>query len=223
VTKSFFFRIFIFIVALVLLGNQIASYVYIKQLDSKFSKIITKSTTILTSLETITHETSNIQRALLKIALAAPPNYPQWEAKINPGQQKIDSQFNYLDKLTAAKPENSVIRDLKNLYIEYKSQCNIIRPLLEAENFPGTHENDKLEKLHNAYDSYLELEEKDIVLFREKAEKESVMLSATSNKISAMLLFVGTLPYMLFACALIISFVILLWLGFLVKWFRHQD
>jgi hypothetical protein len=69
----------------------------------------------------------------------------------------------------------------------------------------------------------MDQQEKQMAFFRQNTEAESEKLKSKSYTTSTVLLFVGTLPYLLFICVLIVSLVLVLWLGNIMNWFRQQE
>jgi len=125
----------------------------------------------------------------------------------------IDNQFAIIEKLKLCKSEKPVISDLKAAFSNYKNAYSPVLTKLLAENFEGTHQGASLRILSGYYDDYLAKEDQQIRFFRQHAELSSDKLTAKTNSTSALLLFVGTLPYLLLIGALVISFVIIIWLG----------
>ena len=216
-------RILLIFFGILLLANQVFNYLYIRRLDDDYMSIVTKETKELQSFEIITRESSDIQRALLNIAIVEPSEYKIWRDEITQSQDRLDSQYVNLDKLATDEKEKASIKKLGEVYSKYKQGYSALLVLLLAENYPGTHQNEKIRQLGGMYEYFMDQQEKQMAFFRQNTEAESEKLKSKSYTTSTVLLFVGTLPYLLFICVLIVSLVLVLWLGNIMNWFRQQE
>ena len=216
-------RVVLLTFSLVLLASLIYNYKYVKEINQNYNDILVKESKEFQAFESITFESSSIQRALLNIAIVAPPEYNFWQDKINRSQAKIDQQFNNLQQLADSQDEKSAIDKLKGSYSNYKKDYSRLEVLLLAENFKGTNQDQKIKELSATYEFYMKQQENQLAFFKQKAEKRSTDLRASSNLTSTILLLVGTLPYTILACFLVISFIVLLLLGRTTNWFNHQE
>ena len=208
---------------IVLLANQIFNYLYVRRLDADYMSIVEKETWELQSFEIITRESSDIQRALLNIAISPPSEYKIWQDEINQSQQRLDSQFVNLGVLAKSSKEKASLEKLHHLFSGYKEQYSELLVLLLAEPTTGTHQNEKIKQLGRTYEYYMNQQEKQIAFFRQNAEAESEKLKSKSYATSTVLLFVGTFPYLLLICSVIVSLIVVLWLGNIMNWFRHEE
>ena len=221
--KSRFFRLFILAFGITLLCLQIYNYIYVKKLDARYSKIITDKTSALQAFAVITRESSDIQNALLQISILNGGNSGKWQQEINQSASRIDSEYTMLEKSVTCKKEIPSLSLLKNSYSKYKTGYQSVLSLLLSGKISNEQASSEVEKLKLTYDSFLQQQEAQIEFFRERAELSSDKLTASTKRTTAMMLFVGTLPYLILVIGLIISFVVILWLGNVVNWFRHQE
>jgi len=185
--------------------------------------IVEKETWELQSFEIITRESSDIQRALLNIAISPPSEYKIWQDEINQSQQRLDSQFVNLGALAKSSSEKTSLEKLQYLFLGYKEQYSELLVLLLAEPTTGTHQNEKIKQLGRTYEYYMNQQEKQITFFRQNAEFESEKLKSKSYATSTLLLFVGTFPYLLLICSVIVSLIVVFWLGSVMNWFRNEE
>jgi len=216
-------RAIFLVFSLVLLASLIYNYQYVRIINRGYNNVLVKESSEFQAFENITFDASSIQRALLNIAIVAPDEYSPWQKKIEQSQSRIDEQFNNLQQLSGSQEETASINKLKGFYANYKIEYSRLLGLLLAENFKGTLQDEKIKELGATYESYMKQQENQLAFFRQNAEAESSKLRANSDKTSAILLLVGTLPYTLLACALIISFIVLILLGRTTRWFSQQE
>ena len=211
------------IFSLVLLCSLVYNYKYVNEINNNYNDILTKESKEFEAFENITFESSSIQRALLNIAILAPKDYGTFQNKIDQNQKKIDLQFNSLEQLADSPKEKNAINKLKDSYSNYKNNYIRLEGLLLAENFKGTNQDEKIKELGRTYESYMNQQENQLAFFRQNAEAKSTNLRTSANMTSTVLLLVGTLPYTLMACFLVISFIVLLLLGSTTGWFNHRE
>jgi len=223
VSNSKLTRVIVITFSLVLLGSLIYNYRYVNDINRNYNDIVAKESKEFQAFESITFESSSIQRALLNIAIVAPPEYRQWENMIDQSQAKIDQEFNILKQLADSPDEKNAINQLKSSYSNYKKDYLRLDVLLLAENFKGTLQDEKIKEIGITYESYMKQQENQLAFFRQRAEDKSTNLRASSNRTSTVLLVVGTLPYTILACTLLISFIVLMLLGSTTRWFNHQE
>jgi CHASE3 domain sensor protein len=129
--KSGLFMMTIVLFGIMLLASQIYNYLYIKELNRNYREIITTKTLELQSLEIITREASDIQHALLQIALNS-KDIERWKKEVSSSGTNIDSQYSHLEKLMTAPKENKSIVRLKKMYMVYKESYASTLTLLIA-------------------------------------------------------------------------------------------
>jgi hypothetical protein len=220
--KSGLFMMTIVLFGIMLLASQIYNYLYIKELNRNYREIITTKTLELQSLEIITREASDIQHALLQIALNS-KDIERWKKEVSSSGTNIDSQYSHLEKLMTAPKENKSIVRLKKMYMVYKESYASTLTLLIANRSGYKMAAAYIEKLKPVYEGYFDEQEKQTEFFRSGAEVLSDKLTIKTKKVSTLMLFIGTLPYLLLVSVFIIAFVVILWLGNIVNWFRIQE
>jgi len=216
-------RASLLVFSLVLLGSLLYNYKYVKDINKNYNDIVSKESKEFQAFESITLESSAIQRALLNIAIVAPPEYNFWQTTIDQSQAKIDKQFNNLQQLADSPDEKAAISKLSDSYLNYKKDYSRLDVLLLAENFKGTNQDEKIKELGTTYDSYMKQQESQLAFFRQRAEDKSTDIRTSSNRTLTVLLVVGTLPYTLLACFLVVSFIVLMLLGSTTNWFNHRE
>jgi hypothetical protein len=223
VTNSKAIRGILLIFSIILLGSILFNYKYVKDINENYNDIFSKESKEFQAFESITIESSTIQRALLNIAILVPHEYIFWQDKIDRSQVKVDQDFNNLILLADSPDEKIAVGKLKDSYVNYQKDYQRLDILLLAENFEGTHQDEKIKELGVTYDSYMKQQENQLAFFRQNAEAKTTNLRASSHLTSTILLIVGTLPYTLLACVIVISFIVLMLLGSTTRWFNHQE
>jgi hypothetical protein len=221
--RAGFIRVLALVFGLLLLGQQIFTYYYVKRLDRNYSGLITKKTTELRAINLISNESSNIQTSLLTIAIIEPGKYPLYAAKIKKSEHALDSLFGVMLNVCESDKDKKAVGELKKEYESYKGKYTPLLSSLLAENFAGTRQQQGIEDLRNSFDNYLDQQEKQAEFFKKRAEILSDKFSHQNHKTSTLVLLVGSLPYLILGCALIISFIVIVVLGNVMNWFRHQE
>jgi flagellar biosynthesis protein FliP len=95
--------------------------------------------------------------------------------------------------------------------------------LLLAEDFEGTHQFEKIKEVGASYEVYMKQQKSTLMTFSQNFEDQSNAIKNNSSQTSEILLFVGTLPYLLILITLITSLLVILWLSRSTNGFKVHD
>jgi hypothetical protein len=216
-------RIFLLIFGATLLCLQVFNYLYIRNLDKEYSTVIRTKIDAMQSFQVIAHETSDIQRGIRNLCFAKSNDSNIWINEIRQSKQKINDRFAVLDHLAANDSEKAAISDLRNKYQAYNLRSDSFIRNFNARRSDDVVMNTGFLKIRDNYENFMAKEDEDTEYFRNQAEKSSDLITRNMHTTSNILLFVGTLPYLLLVCGLIIAILAVLWLGASLKWFSRAE
>jgi len=216
-------RFVVIVLGLILSASLIYNYKYTKTINEGYKSILMKESMEFQAFQSISYQVSNIQRALLNIAIVPPAEYGNWKKKIMRGESKIDSQFHNLEMLASGPEEISNINKLKESYEEYKVEYTRLMSLLLAEDFEGTRQAEKIKELGTTYETYMKQQKSMLLIFNQNIEDQSNIIENQSVHTSEILLFFGTLPVLLGLITLIAALLVILWLSRSTDGFKVHD
>jgi len=216
-------RYVVVLLGLILSIGLICNYQYTKNLNESYRSLLEKESKEFQAFQSITFQASNIQRALLNIAIVNPAEYQIWDNKIVRGQARIDSQFNCLELLASNSSEKTHIEKLRTSYNEYRKEYSDLLQLLLAENFEGTHQNVKIKQIGASYEAYMKQQKAMLGYIRQNINDQSTDLENKSIHLSQILLFFGSLPYLLVILTVLISLFIVFWLVYNKSGIKIRD
>jgi hypothetical protein len=217
------YKAFLIIFGAILLCLQVFNYLYVRNLDRKYSELLSNKMEALISFQVIAHESSDIQRALRSLTISELKDSTKWRKEIRESDRKIRDKFNLLNKSAASDSEKMLISNFKDLYTSYKFKVDSFSSLLYKHPINDTSLASTFGNVRVMYEDYMNSEDQNTAYFRDKALQTSEKITKDTEHATNLMLFVGTLPFLILACGLIISLVVILWLGSSMRWLKRTE